>query len=343
MKKNHSGGGPRMDSTARLLKRYLWLYDFLVRSKGGATREEIAEGWQRSILNEDRLPLSERTFHDHRRAVQELLDVDILCNRSSGCKYYIDPRTIQSHSDTKKWLLESFAFNMILHEYSDIQHRIIYEKVPTSHSEYLLTLVEAIQNNQMIELEYHGFAFDYPSVAKVYPYALRLFRQRWYLIAKEEEKDGAELSFYDEEGIDERTGIKVYALDRIKVLTLLDSTFEFPEGIDIESLYEDCFGIIIGDEDWEYIRIKTTKKQANFIRSLPLHHSQKEEPLDGEHVLFTYKLRPTYDLFQTLLSMGDAIEILSPEWVREELAKKVDHLYYTYRGERQSNNYNVEL
>lgn len=332
-KKTQSGGGLRMDSTARLLKRYLWLYDLLARSKGGLTKEEIASAWERSTLNEDGMLLSERTFYDHRRAVEELFDVDISCNRSSGNKYQIDPHIAQEHSGTKRWLIESFTFNMILHEYKDIQNRIIYEKVPTSHSQYLLPLVEAIKNNQQIELTYHGFVFDYTFETKVLPYALRLFRQRWYLIAKEiEEEEGASLLYYDEEGIDERTGIKVYSLDRIKDLSLLDTTFVYPEDLDIQALYEDCFGIIIGDEDWEYIRVKSTKKQANFIRSLPLHHSQKEEPYDEEHVIFTYKLRPTYDLFQTLLAMGDAIEVLSPSWVREELAKKIDRLYHLYRG-----------
>lgn len=331
--KNQNGGGCRLDSTARLLKRYLWLYDLLLRSKGGLTKEEILSAWESSTLNEDGLSFSERTFYDHRRAVEEFFDVDIVCSPSTGHKYYIDPQSAQAQTGVKRWLLESFAFDIILHEYKDIKDRIIFEKVPTSHSKYLLQLVDAIERNHQIELTYLGFAFDYTSVAKVLPYALRLFRQRWYLIAKEvTAEEGADLLFYDEEGIDEPTGIKVYSLDRIQELTLLDATFVYPEDLDIQELYEDCFGIIIGDEDWEYIRVKSTKKQANFIRSLPLHHSQKEEPYDDEHVLFTYKLRPTYDLYQTLLAMGDAIEVLSPEWVREELAKKIDHLYHLYRG-----------
>lgn len=115
----------------------------------------------------------------------------------------------------------------------------------------------------------------------------------------------------------------------------MEETFEYPKDFNMESLFEDCYGIILGDDPFEYITIRATRKQANYIRTLPLHHSQKEYPCkeDDNYVIFKYKLRPTFDLFQTLLSMGGTIEVLEPEWVRQEFVKWVDDLYHLYNKE----------
>lgn len=335
IKSANRGGGAGLDNTARLLRRYLWYYDLLARNQRGMTREELMEAWEQSSLNEDKVPLTERTFYQHRRAVEQLFDVDIICDRGGENRYRIEPQQLNDQSQMRRWVLENFTINMLLNDYEDIRDRILFENVPTTHSPYLLQLLEAMRENREVRLKYYSFAHERETEVILYPYAIRLFRQRWYLIAKETAETTTPPKptrpFYDEEGIDFSSGIKVFSLDRIKELELLEETFELPHELDIKDLYKDCYGIIIGDEEWEYIQLKATKKQANFIRSLPLHHSQREEEYDDEHMLFTFRLRPTYDLFQTFLALGDAVEILSPKWVREEMAKRVERMYQMYR------------
>ena len=64
-----------------------------------------------------------------------------------------------------------------------------------------------------------------------------------------------------------------------------------------------------------------TTSQANYFRSAPKHHSQKEiEPIDGWPA-FTYHLAPTYDFKQELLSHGAFVEVLSPKSLRQEMAE----------------------
>ena len=79
--------------------------------------------------------------------------------------------------------------------------------------------------------------------------------------------------------------------------------------------------------------MKVADYQANYLRSLPLHHSQKEEERAGDHAVFSYYLRPTFDFTQELLSMGDTVEVLEPaslrsemEQVGKEIAKHHRHL-----------------
>ena len=182
MARSNSGTG--RTSIARLLKRYLWLYDTLARSRG-LTREEISLQWEKSPLNELGEPLSERTFHEHKNAVMELFEVEISCNKKAGNRYTIDTNSIRGQKKINQWLLDNFTFNTLFHQYQDIHDRVIFEEVPSYDSVYLFELLDAIQQNRQIEIEYQSFALGGSATLRLYPFALRLFKQRWYLIAKE--------------------------------------------------------------------------------------------------------------------------------------------------------------
>ena len=77
------------ESTSNLFNRYVWLIDLIYRKKN-ITFEEINEQWQRSSLNYayDNLPL--RTFHNHRKAIEQMFDINIECDKRNGYSYYIE-------------------------------------------------------------------------------------------------------------------------------------------------------------------------------------------------------------------------------------------------------------
>ena len=81
----------------------------------------------------------------------------------------------------------------------------------------------------------------------------------------------------------------------------------------------------------ETVKLKVSADQANYLRSLPLHHSQKELVHTGEYSIFSVEVRPTFDFKQELLWNGDALEVLEPLWLRKEMAGIV---------KRMGNNYN---
>ncbi|MBQ9435721.1 MAG: WYL domain-containing protein [Bacteroidales bacterium] len=60
---------------------------------------------------------------------------------------------------------------------------------------------------------------------------------------------------------------------------------------------------------------------CNYFRSLPLHHSQKEEIREDKYSVFAYFIRPTFDFIQEILSMGETVEIVEPQMLRNEIAR----------------------
>ena len=124
----------------------------------------------------------------------------------------------------------------------------------------------------------------------------------------------------------------IYALDRVHHLEPTTETFKYPEDFVPEAYFEDCFGIIADkDYDVETVKLKVAAGQANYLRSLTLHQSQKEIERHDEYSIFTVKLRPTFDFRQEILSMGSDIEVLSPKWFREELAEISKNMWNKYK------------
>lgn len=77
----------------------------------------------------------------------------------------------------------------------------------------------------------------------------------------------------------------------------------------------------LSDEEPQIIKLKVSDFQANYLRSLPLHHTQKELERTDRYTIFSYYLRPSFDLIQELLSMGETVEVLEPTSLRSEMER----------------------
>ena len=66
-------------------------------------------------------------------------------------------------------------------------------------------------------------------------------------------------------------------------------------------------------------------------RALPLHHTQREVETGEWYSVFEYRMKPTFDLKQELLSRGDAVEVLSPQSLRDEMQEEIINMYNLYR------------
>ena len=126
--------------------------------------------------------------------------------------------------------------------------------------------------------------------------------------------------------------IRIYALDRIMDLQLTDETFKYPKKFSPENYFTGCFGIIHDDEtEVETVKLKVNTDQSNYLRSLPLHHSQEEIETNDDYSIFTLRVRPTFDFQQELLKNGDTIEVLEPLWLRKEMAATIKRMFNKYK------------
>ena len=82
----------------------------------------------------------------------------------------------------------------------------------------------------------------------------------------------------------------------------------------------------------EKVRLKVSSGQANYLRSLPLHKTQKEVERNDEYSIFELRIRPEFDFQQEILSQIPDVEVLEPTWLRDEIVEKVDEMWNTYKN-----------
>lgn len=302
---------------AELFNKYIWLVDTIYNA-APISREEINRRWARSQYNEtheDKLP--ERTFHRYKNAIEELFGIEIVYCRSRDA-YYIANSDDIDNAGVRKWLVNTFAVNNLINESHQLKRRILFEEIP-SGQQFLIRIIEAMRDEFTMRITYKNFRRDHPNTFEVAPYCVKVFERRWYMLAKSEAYDTP----------------RIYALDRIKELEATEHKFKLPKKFDAQKFFSDSFGIIVDTEDYDVERIcvRISQDQRNYIQTLPLHSSQKEIEHTVEYSVFEYRLRPTHDFVQELRRYGSALEVLLPEWLRDDFAEEAKRLNRRYNSE----------
>ena len=292
--------------------RYVWLIDLISRH-GHITFEEIGKEWRRSPINEDRSLLAERTFHHHRTAIEDTFGIEIKCDRAQG--YYIANSEDLEGDGIRQWLLESLSLSNLLNESGNLRDRILFEKIPSS-KKWLTSIVNAMRDGRAVDMTYQSFTKDTPSSFRAHPWCLKVFRQRWYMLALSEKYDKP----------------RIYSLDRILDLRESDAKLKERKGFDAATYFHNYFGISV-DEDRkpETVDIRVAASQVKYFESLPLHESQQKVSMDTDYAVFRYHMIPTYDFRRELLGRGPDVEVLTPEWFRQEIIDDIDKMASRYR------------
>jgi len=283
-----------MRTQSILIRRYVWLMS-TIYDAGRISYKEIAKKWLRSSLNDQRKPFPLRTFHDHINAIQEVFDVNIVCDRSYGYKYYIENEEDLDLNTVSLWMLNSFSVSNALAGAKDIRDRILIEDVPSSQR-WLTPILTAIGEKQVIEIDYRSFQKGEVPPRKLCPFFVKLYDRRWYVYAREPEDPK----------------VKVYALDRIKELRTTNEVFTFEPTYEDKESIDKSFGYrIYKDTPPRIIRIKATRSAANYLNTLPLHKSQRVYSTGEDYVIYEYEFAPTGEFFATLRKWGEQLEVLT--------------------------------
>jgi predicted DNA-binding transcriptional regulator YafY len=241
----------------------------------------------------------------------------IECERKGGYHYFIANAEELKNGSIRNWLLSSISVSNLLINNHHMKDRILLEDVP-SGQEFLADIIEAMKKGQCIRITYQSYWRDKSNTFMIEPYCVKLFKQRWYVVARS--------PYYDE--------VLIYSLDRILHLeVLVDESFKMPDSFNPSEYFEEYYGVIIDDDyDVEDVKLKVSAGQANYLRSLPLHHSQREVQIISEYSILELKIRPTYDFYQEILRNGEEMEVLEPLWLRKEIARKIEKMWDKYKS-----------
>ena len=298
-------------STAYLFNCYIWLLNTIAR--GPISRAAIDEKWAHSSVNEykqDYLP--ESNFHRWKSTVEMLFDVKIKCNAYN--EYYIEEASDLRGADLRLRLLNLMSIDSLLKDSKELSDQILFEPIP-SGEKFLAPIIEAMRDKTAIEMTYQGFTKDYPATFIVEPYCLKMFKQRWYVLAYSP-------------GIDK---LYLYSLDRIHAIEPTTQKYKIPADFNAEFYFRNVYGVSGMEDEPQEVEIKIEAYQANFLRSLPLHPSQTEIERQEQYSIFRYNIVPAFEFKQELRKHGKVLEVLKPQWLRDEFRKDLEYQLSKYQ------------
>lgn len=296
---------------AQLINRYIWLIS-TIAGAGKISKDEIDRRWSSSAINEEHeQEYPRRSFLRHKDDIEEIFGIHIGYKRLTNT-YYIANSDDMRSDNVRQWIMNSFAINNALTESQSLHSRILVEEIPAG-TEYLPIILAAMRSNHKLLVLHSRFGQDAHEI-KLDPYCLKVFKQRWYVYGRPS---------------DHPKERRIYALDRISSLQELPETFHLPVLFDAETEFAGYYGVFT-DRRPERVRVRVITKGANFLRTLPLHHSQKEVLQNDDYSEFEYLVAPTFDFIQQLKTFGSQLMVIKPQWLHDELLAEAQQMVQMY-------------
>ncbi len=189
-------------------------------------------------------------------------------------------------------------------------------------AQFIGTIYEAVRKRHTLVIEYQSFKARHPEALTVYPYLLKEYRNRWFLIC--------------EKATNRSPQVNIFALDRI-ISVRQDKEHPFRKCVDFdpEHFFDDTIGVTkqICDKARRVV-IRIDRQQAPYVESKPFHKSQKVEQRfrDGS-IQLSLKVVINHELERLILGYGGHAEVIAPPEFRSRIAESVRIAAKKYKEE----------
>lgn len=291
-------------------KRYLYIIDRLQTLPSNF--EELHRYVMKRLENDDlgnNFDFSARTFDRDKKDIFDLFGISIQYNRKD--KVYFIEEEIEDSSVSR--MVEAFSIHQALKEGNKITPSIYLETRKASGTHLMNGLLYAIQNNLQITFTHTKFWNMEITKRTVKPIAIKESQHRWYLIAQD-----------NKEGM-----VKNFGFDRISDLRISDTKFK-PIVYNVEKEYEHAFGVETYAPAQKVV-LEFSWQQGNYIKSFPLHTSQKTISDSEDGLTVELFMHPTNDFIMELMRFGGEVKVIEPEILRNAIKDRATEMIKLYK------------
>ncbi len=292
-------------------KRYLYVIDRL-RSRP-CSFNDLQEHVMRKLENDDidtTFEYAIRTFERDKKDIATLFGIEIHYNRKDKT-YAIDETEIEDQSVTR--MIDAFSIHHALQEGNKLSPSVFLEKRKSLGTEHIYGIIHAIQNGVMLKFTHEKHWIDEITQREVKPIAIKESQQRWYLVA------------WDKKG----ETVKTFGLDRISNLKITDTKFK-PISYNVEKEFQHAFGVETY-EPAEKVVLEFSRQQGNYIKTFPLHESQRIVDETEDTVLLEIFIHTTNDIKMELLKYGSNVKVISPISLQNDIKNRISEMANLYQ------------
>ena len=312
-----------------LFKEYIWLVNTIKRARR-ISFAEIQEKWLDTEMSGG-VEFARSTFNRHKDAIQDIFGINIDCDRKCGYKYYIANEKVLREDTVQNWIVSTMSVNDVISDSKALHDRIVLQQIPCD--EYLETFINAMKRKVRVEVKYRRYESDNVTEVDFEPHCLKLFNQRWYVLAHFHRDATPEK--------EERDYYGVYSFDRMQEVSLTNVKFEVRDDFDAQDYFSECFGVFASESTpAERIVLRAYNKQRYYLNDLPLHHSQKVIGRGENYTDFEYYIRPTIDFCGHILSLANQLKVICPQSLADrirQMAMDTLEMYGMEVGEARDN------
>lgn len=288
------------------IRQLIWLVS-TIKNEGRITLRDLGEKWVDEKVA-DGNPLPRSSFNHYRDDIFDMFGLVMECDNEYRY-YFNNPQTIDDHS-INSWMLSTMTVNAVLSESASIREQIILGPVMAGE-QFLPTIVDALKHCRCLRIGHQKFGAEL-SERMVEPYALRAWEGRWYLLVR---TDGV---------------FKKFSLDRIHSLEMTKERFQKLKGFLADAYFAEYFGVLTDETPMAHVVLRASGSTPDYLRTKPLHHSQRELECTEAYTVFTLDLRPTADFIGELFRHKKGIEVLEPADLRQKMRETLEEMLKLY-------------
>lgn len=290
---------------SKLTSLYRQLEIIKLGNKGPFTWEEL-ERHLESKSGDLNLIISKRTLNRDLKEIEQLFGLIIEFDFKSA-KYRLNQEeSLGDHIE----LLESFDTIQAFGRASKLRGKVFFEKRLARGTEYLKSILEAIENQEAIQIVYEKFWLWETETRQLRPIALKEYLHRWYVMAWNETDQ-----------------LRFYGLDRIQSLVTNPGKARLPKSPDLESRFLETIGITNEPNDpVETVILTFTEFKGRYIQSMPIHPTQDILINDDKILQISLRVKINPELIALILSHGDEVKVESPKRLKEWITEKAENI-----------------
>ncbi|MGV3705345.1 MAG: helix-turn-helix transcriptional regulator [Arcticibacter sp.] len=250
--------------------------------------------------------LSDRSFQKDIENIRTQFGIDIVyCQQNQGYRIEQNYEALLNIEQ----ILEPFEIFNALHGHTELSEYVKTEPYQPAGTHYLSKLIYAIKNTLRINITYMKFGTQEPTVRTLHPYLIRQFRRRWYVVGR----------------LESTSEFKTFGLDRILDLEIGKEHFFKDPHFSYDMKFKNSFGIYASDEGQiDDVELSFSEFDGNYIKSSPLHHSQRILKDDESGLRIALKLKITDDFIMELLSLSSSLAVVKPAWLKQKMVDVYD-------------------
>jgi predicted DNA-binding transcriptional regulator YafY len=177
-------------------------------------------------------------------------------------------------------------------------------------------LYQATLNRKPLLIEYKSFKASKAQEHICYPYLLKEYRNRWFLITRT--KHAPQLI--------------TMALDRmVSIQELPKEKFIAYDGIPFETYFDNLIGVTKSEKDPAHtVVLEIDKKHAPYVITKPLHHSQQVLKEGEGATIVSIHVVLNFELEREIMGFGEHMKVLSPKSLATRIAKRFAQAAQSY-------------